>query len=543
MKDFSSIPFLIGITGHRDIHVEDRERLEEAVSVVIRRYQVALPNTDIALLSGLASGADQVAAMSAFAIPGARVIAVLPMPVSEYREDFTELEREKFDLLLSQCDGVITASQYMEKVASPESDYRDGLYQNAGRFIARNSSVLIAAWDGIPPEFVGGTADIVYYKSAGLVPLRSGYVEFNQGPVDPGLILHYPVRRQVSDQIPDGHLNLLELDGLGAAKPWRIGIDSSARALDALNSSMHSMSSSEVGTCTDRLLNASDHGAMVIQSRYRKMLITLLASGILSLTLIALMQTIDSPGPALIAALSIIALGCLWWYFRRSDLKTRFQSMRALAEGARVQSVWQASDLHDGVAEEYLAGQTGSAAWIRQTLRGAYVADEASARNTTEAHIAEVWMREQVDYFRGGANRAGAIERAFHRGATIKNQALVAGSIALATLFADMVIVIASFDLPLWTWVALRMVWTSGFALTIALVSYGEIMGFKQLSARYAVALPIFDHGLAELRRLAQSENVSESDEQKIIWIVGRQALREAGDWFALQSAHEVRPV
>jgi hypothetical protein len=542
VTELKSVPFLVGITGHRDLPDDDQAAVSNTVTDVLRHYQAAMPNTDIALVSGLAIGADQIAAEAALRIPGVHVIAVLPMPLDEYRRDFREADLERFDATLAQCSGVIDTSMFMEGPPGEGPEYRNALYQNAGRFIARNCPVLIAAWDGLPPEFVGGTADVIYFKCAGLIPLRSRFVEFDESPEDPGIVLHIPVSRVSGASHHNAGVGLVQLTHDGLPHRWDRNVDFDAVSLNTLNRTVGDSSFASKTSVTQRLLNASDSIAVELQIRYRRLLKTLLFSGVLALTLVALMQTIEGRWPALPAAVGIVFLGSLWWYFQRSALKARFQGMRALAEGARVQFVWQQSGIPKSVAEDYLAGQTGAATWIRQTLRGAYVADQATPQRR-DVRVAPEWMHEQVSYFRGSPDRPGAIERSHRKAVTLRRRALVFGGAAVIALIADIAIVAGDLVVPEWLRLVMQMIWAVGAAATIALVSYSEIMGFKELAARYSVAVPIFEQGEIELARLKNTPGATESDVRNVAQVVGRRALRESGDWFALQAGREVRPV
>ena len=542
MPGYRDVPFLVGITGHRDLRNDEKESLANAVTAVLQHYQMAMPNTEIVLVSGLAIGADQVAAESALSLPGVRVIGVLPMSVDEYRRDFEGVDLDHFENLLSQCSGVIDASQYLNNSNPDDPDYRDALYQNAGRFIARNCPVMIAAWDGAAPEYVGGTADIVYFKCAELIPLRSPYVEFNESPVDPGTVLHCPANRVSRSVSSAGDNKLYQLSADGKSQSWDKSVQQDMASLDTLNQNLRALSDAQFQSTTQRLLEASDLMAVELQRHYRNLLKTLLLSGVLALTLIGLMQTIEGRWSALPASVGLVLLGSLWWYFQRSALKARFQAMRALAEGARVQFVWQTLGIRESVAEDYLAGQSGAAAWIRQTLRGAYLVDQASSQ-PLDSFVATNWIHEQVRYFRGTVDRPGAIQRTLLKAVAFRRWSLAVAGLAVLALFADIAAVASGLVVPEWLRIAIHIIWSVGLAITIALVSYSEIMGFKQLSARYSVAAPIFEQGEAELARLGLQTGISEFDVRAVVQVVGRRALRESGDWFALHAGREVRPV
>jgi predicted Rossmann fold nucleotide-binding protein DprA/Smf involved in DNA uptake len=79
----SALPLNIGVTGHRDIPVQDRPKLAAAIVKELKAMQQRFPNTTINVLCGLAEGADQLAASIALK-HNFNVIAVLPFELSEY---------------------------------------------------------------------------------------------------------------------------------------------------------------------------------------------------------------------------------------------------------------------------------------------------------------------------------------------------------------------------------------------------------------------------------------------------------------------------
>src|SRR5437899_1178013 len=80
-------PLVIGITGHRDLRLEDVDKLEDKVRQVLGEKRTQYPSTPIILLSALAEGADRLAARVALDI-GARLVVPLPMAQHLYEQDF-----------------------------------------------------------------------------------------------------------------------------------------------------------------------------------------------------------------------------------------------------------------------------------------------------------------------------------------------------------------------------------------------------------------------------------------------------------------------
>ena len=170
-KKTDFIPLYIGITGHRDIRDEDKQRLKQLIKRIIEEKIAQCPNTPIAILTPLAEGADRLAANAALEC-GVSFIAPLPMPVDEYRKDFTTRESlNEFNELLEKADiwfelPVPDGTKMSELKHNKEK--RDEQYYNIGFFIARQSQLLIALWDGIEKNNRGGTSHIINLKRTGI---------------------------------------------------------------------------------------------------------------------------------------------------------------------------------------------------------------------------------------------------------------------------------------------------------------------------------------------------------------------------------------
>jgi hypothetical protein len=147
----SSGAAIVGITGHR--HLADPEdiayRIQQALDAVEREFRVHR----IELLSALAEGADRLVAQAVSGRQGGALVAVLPLPVAEYLQDFDEPEsQQEFKSLLDSAERTI-------HIESPGR--RKEAYLAAGVYILDHCQVLLAVWDGKPARGVGGTADIV----------------------------------------------------------------------------------------------------------------------------------------------------------------------------------------------------------------------------------------------------------------------------------------------------------------------------------------------------------------------------------------------
>ena len=154
-------PLRVGVTGHRSLgHVE---AVAAAVDLALTRVMEVHPDRRLVVVSSLAEGADRIVVRRALERDGAALVAVLPFRPDDYATDFVSAEsRKEFAGLLQR------ASEVIVKEAAGS---REACYEAAGHTVLDQSDVLIAVWDGGPPQGRGGTAEIVSEARARGLPL------------------------------------------------------------------------------------------------------------------------------------------------------------------------------------------------------------------------------------------------------------------------------------------------------------------------------------------------------------------------------------
>lgn len=150
----------IGITGHRFLtDVEPlTAALEQAAHFLIEKY----PDADLEVLSGLAEGADRLAA-EIFLENGASLTAVLPLAIEEYQKDFSASSSlNEFQQILSRAKEIISL---------PPQPNHALAYQVLGEYLLQRSDVLITLWDGQNSTSPGSTGDISTRALSASLPL------------------------------------------------------------------------------------------------------------------------------------------------------------------------------------------------------------------------------------------------------------------------------------------------------------------------------------------------------------------------------------
>jgi hypothetical protein len=149
------VPFVFGVSGHRDLVPGDLPELRKQLQDIFRRFISEQPNRAFELLTPLAEGADRIAAHEALAL-GIKLVVPMPMAQAEYERDFgTAQSLSEFRKLLS---GAAAQFELPDAPSLVESDPRVQSYAAVGDYIARKSNVLILLWDGRDNQKVGGTA-------------------------------------------------------------------------------------------------------------------------------------------------------------------------------------------------------------------------------------------------------------------------------------------------------------------------------------------------------------------------------------------------
>ena len=178
----SGAPFLIGITGKRDLKGQEKA-VRAALDGTFDIIDARLPHSPKILLSALAKGADTVAAEAALARPGWRVVAPLPLPRESYEADFDDPDSLARLRALMADPGVkviqLPALRVVRahRASAPRGRRRLEMaaeerrlhYEQVGLYVLERSALLIGvAQPGDAPSRIGGTERILKARLQGL---------------------------------------------------------------------------------------------------------------------------------------------------------------------------------------------------------------------------------------------------------------------------------------------------------------------------------------------------------------------------------------
>ena len=564
----NAIPLIVGVTGHRDLVVEDVPRIRELVREVFLSLKAKYPHTPLVLLSPLVEGADQlVAEVARQSDIGARLIAVLCSPSDESPASETGLEKlargggvGRFQEWLTLAGNIVAMpldDEARRLAAVDESAFAERQYELVGKYVARHSQLLIALWDG-DASASSGTARVVEWQRNGApAPFAAQLGELDI--VEGAPICHIQVRRTSSvgaaaanDAPTATYLYPQSSEGSAEEEIHRTwsNIDGFNRDIAELRhhspqwiaqSRSYVLPDAKVARLTPGLREllefyaAADAAAIAFQSRVRGIARGLFVIGPLALVCLEVYAHLWSHWPALAAYLVLLAVG--YWMFRKvrgSEWEGKYLDDRALAEALRVQFFWRLGGLTDCAAEHYLRHLRGELGWIRQAARTCFLltgdtrspSPAPAAANTIEPGSEESlrdvlthWLRDQANFF---TKKAPLNERSEARcESIIKWSFRAAMAIAVAELVVHwqtghanhLLIVLAFFGL-----VAVAMA-----------EEFADYHMFGIQARQYEWMKNLYATAAQKLAALIAAKNVAKS--QALIHDLGLEALNENADW------------
>lgn len=581
------LPLVIGITGHRDLRLEDIPALEARVRAIFTEFQERYPQTPLILLSPLAEGADRLVARVALE-QGARLIVPMPLPQVEYQRDFTTAEsRAEFESLLAKAERSLELpllpGNTIENVQ--ETARRADQYAFVGAYIVRHCQILIALWNGVHLKEGGGTGEIVTFQREGIPErYRAALSRDDASPrgfLDPpesGPAYHIVTPRREHAELVGEPLTLQKYfpgddpDDLEDAE-----LPESAETFDRIYANINAFNQNSLLVATTPLLNhlkeknagyllndtlaeglprslqelrehyaVSDTLAQHFQSK------TLQTLKILSVIVFFSVFTFEltaklAPDNGWLALLFPLFLGIAWglWYVtvNREKWQDRHQDYRALAEGLRVEFFWRLGGVGTSVSDNYLRKQRGELDWIRIAIRNmsencAVASNVPVVPATQLGLVLEHWVQNQSRYFSRAAHRDDHELECYEK--AIKGLIVSSPVIALATA---LVAVIPS---PLGAWmhhqpVVHKLLIIAVFVLAgVAgvLHAYVDKRALSQHSKQYERMATLFT--LADQRMSKRLANNQLEEARLLLLELGKESLAENGDWVM---THRERPV
>ena len=150
----------IGISGKREILDTEKPVVETSIEQKIRALLKQHKTSNFVGYTALAIGADTIFAEVVTGVFKMPLKIVLPMPIDEYKKDFTtESDLLKFNTLIE-----INSDIEIVNSAIPSSQVeRDNAYFETGKHIVERTDEMLFVWDELKPAGKGGTAEVMGY--------------------------------------------------------------------------------------------------------------------------------------------------------------------------------------------------------------------------------------------------------------------------------------------------------------------------------------------------------------------------------------------
>lgn len=571
-------PLLVGFTGHRDLRPEELPAIEAAVEEVLADVSRRHPHSPLVVLTGLAEGADRLAARMALR-RGIEFIAVLPLPLPLYVTDFESADsRNEFEDLLGRAAGrfqmPLPEGLAMDDVAG-RGPARDSCYVDLGAFLAERSHVLVAVWDGVDNGKPGGTASVVKARTEPMArPASAGWRELLPNDVvhlvsgrvstapaaAPGSrsILPPPRRHGGASSTPRDEAVATRIDAFNRdvdrlGRRLAVGFADSSRHL--LEGPLPPPRAGVAGILRDHFA-AFDRLAIHWQNAVTRSLLGLHVLIWVAVLCFEASTNFEALGGRALRARGIhgvaggarlplllrdeifvvyfVLVGLAWavkLWANRCRQQPRHLDYRSIAEALRIQFFWRLAGLDRGAAAEFRASQLAVCAWMRSAV--ATVTLMADARHPEERSAAPARTLRLVNrglclgqfrYFRKAAARDAARLARRRRWIAV---------LFLAGLAATVVLGIARFEYAALTSVAAMFFVTAGL-----MASHTETLALDEHVNQYAGMTLLY---AAARRAVVRALRAGDLDRARgVIADAGEEALGENASWVLL---HRTRPL
>ena len=499
-------PVVIGVTGHRDLREKDIPQLRKAVRAELSKLQAACPHSEFTMLNPLAAGADALCAQEALAL-GMKLVCPLPFEADEYRKDFSGPDAELFETLLAQAADVFVAP-----VQEPVVPGRDFRYRQAGIYVATHCHVLLALWDGTPPDPGScGTGEAVSFM------LEGSYI--GAPPFDAegdGAVIHITTPRLKQNQDLPIAAKLIE-ERAGS-------LHEALERTDAFNADCLSSPCETPGSMR-AVYDQADRLSLHFQTRYLRTLWTLSLFCVLLVLAFLLYDEADLNVMLVAWGVIIVAYAAFYRLVVRGKYHRKYIQYRVLAESMRVQMHLSSVGISANVGNDFTWTQRHDITWVRKAIDVLLIGDPAPATATPD-EVKVSWIDDQRAYHEKAAKRAGSK----HVNSNRTTQAMI-----ICTIIVFLVITILEYGFP--------AVMSSDF-LGLELRAWGKIL-WGCLTAvvvfvsgyygRLSFERKAFDHGKMALLFDAAARRYDAAPEtfETIFRDLAREEIIENGNWMS----------
>lgn len=526
MGNVNSIPFIFGVTGHRDLREEDIPKLEESVRSLFKEYQIKYPHTELIVISALAEGADMLVGHVAKEL-GVTLHVLFPYQEEEYLDSFMDRKanEEEFRTLIAYASRV-------EVNSCVHTHGADSCYQQLGEKIADDSNILLALWDGVDNGKSGGTSAIVKYQ-------RTGFEENRFDALDGNALFIITTPRESN---PDVQTDFsVKHECLGKYVKGE-EFDKMLSKIDTLNSEMK-LDTLVDGSLLKTHMNYFEDTAGINQKKFKGLSKLILFLTGLAFASLEIMHALYLDHFTIGYGLGLLlAFGLYWKFMKNGKVQDDFVYSRGFAEALRVQNAWNSAKLGKSVAKYYLKDQHHKFTWLKTTLKNLFYLDKDHIPFTPSYEkdsSVEAWIDGQITYFKDASKLR---HEKFERLEFWEKWLYRAGLVTLVLMFSiyalESLHVVNHGDL--WfNWHYLVLI--SGLLLLVAAFigeKYVKIEGYEDDIYHFNAMLADFE----EAKSTLEAVSVDSEEYKQIVYDLGLKALEENSKWVVLHDSMRAKP-
>ncbi len=420
------IPINISVTGHRDLSEDCIDRCREGICSIISDIKAKYSDSPINLLTGMAEGADMLAANAALEL-GCSITAVLAYKQEEFLRTFNNPENsENFYLLLEKADAVINIP-----VCHPHTR-TEKRFSLLGEYLVQHSQLLIAVWDGAQSSRPGGTGDVVRMALEG-VPHKESRSRLIMEAEDKIPVFYVKAKRdkthreaeesQSADEGEDALYSVLYPDGFESGEKASRHYFGQLESINVYNRDSKKANAQKVDKAAEDLMGSemiekypeintlaneyatADTLAIKFQKKTIGWLKTLLMCGFLVFFWVTLFDEILPQYVNLLLLVPVFFGLCflIYKYAQKSKIEMKYYEYRVLAESLRVQAFLKLGGVDEEVFEYYARKYESALGWILCALKNVSVQSvNTLAGKADKDRLALVygrWIRAQQNYY------------------------------------------------------------------------------------------------------------------------------------------------
>ena len=540
-----AVPLLIAVVGHRDPKPDCIPEITSYFSEYILQLQKQLPSTPLWLMTGLAEGADQLAAQAFLDVIRSssqkgtnshKLISVLPKPECSYIEDFDSTQKKiEFQNLLDQSDIVLTPENSdlfrgHQAIDLPCPD----CYARHSAFLLRYCYILIAFNNGVDNHERGGTSQSVAIQR-GLVHSTFEDVDEVIATREPGSLIEINTPRYKNefsafDRQPVTfwleNRQVSSIDDLLDIPRYIDELNSKTRECDVEHQSWHARPS--------LLWRTLDASANYCKAVYLKRTNWLLLLGFLISLSLA-----DPPWQTL--GLLGLVFAISQYPKLQQKAKQDFIVYRATTEALTVQEFWCDYDIDIDATDLLRLNLERKMNWIRTLLRTIKFVhslrlDEEALSASDVGNDISAWINNQIHYLEVNTKKFKRYRQVFTVSLSLIFVVTIFG--ATGDYFSPGGIFKWLFEL--------------GIATAVIVVGFYELRGYEEMNTRYLKSLRHFIQARNALDQayIVYKEPPFNSDSRDllsrrihaILEAIGREKIDELNDWFSDQLKRSYSP-